>query len=157
MNIVDFSLWTYSSQILLRHWNLMLWFLRRLLMYAKVLIYFSFFIISFSGFTLHLPEKVLTVSQPVYACKPSNALETNCISLSTCLIWRASFTFKIGMIRVVDASTNEQVGIDLVQSRNSSQENICVWYIYENVSDFGISYLFSKQEHAGICLFMVVW
>ena len=43
-------------------------------MNEKVLICFSFFIISLIGFT---SEKALAVSQPVNAYKPSNAFETS--------------------------------------------------------------------------------
>ena len=52
---------------------------------TTVVMYFSFFI-SFNGFTLTLQEKAMTVSQPVYGCKSTNALETNCMSLSTYFI-----------------------------------------------------------------------
>ena len=52
---------------------------------------------------------------------------------------------------------NEQVGIDLVQCIISNQEHICVRCIDENVLDIGIIYLFSMQEHAGICLLVIAW
>ena len=99
------------------------------------------------------------MSQPVYACKQNNKLKAHCRSLNTYVFKKSFFRFWNwnDLSLISGASMNEQVGIDLVQCIISNQEHICVRCIDENVLDIGIIYLFSMQEHAGICLLVIAW